>query len=144
MTFDNEVWLWTFVKAKKVYFIRCHLLCFTLVTSMMSMCLILYKIWLFIYLLYVTFDLHPWPSASVKITCTLILRSILCCWMLGLLPKMKIVGTFVWRKLEWRHNDVITPLIFMKFKCKSTKGISKRHIEYTWSDTRELKSTEYY
>ena len=71
-------------------------------------------------LFHVTFDLHLWPFAFVKVTCTLIITCILCCWMS--VPKMKFVGsiefktwTFVWRKLKWRHNDVITHSIFMKF-----------------------------
>ena len=92
-------------------------------------------------LFYVTFDLHLWPSAFVKLfTCTLIIRCILCCWMF--VPKMKFVGsvefeiwTFVWRKLKWGHHDVITNLIFMKFKKKSAKGISKRHTKFQFDQT---------
>ena len=31
-----------------------------------------------------------------------------------------------WWKLKWRHKNVIAHLLSIKFKCKSTKGISKR------------------
>ena len=78
----------------------------------MSMGLLLYEISP-IFLFYVTFDLHLWPSSSVKVTFTLIIRCILCCWMF--VPKMKFVGsvefeiwTFVLWKPKWRHYDVIT------------------------------------
>ena len=75
-----------------------------------------------------------WPSSFVKVTFILIIRWTLCCWVL--LPSTKLlvsiefeIWTIVWRKLKWCHNDVITDLIFMKFKNKLTKGISKRNTE---------------
>ena len=52
---------------------------------------------------------------------------------------MKFVGSIeieiwiiVWRKLRWRHNDVIAHLIFffIIFKCKSTKGLSQQHTKF--------------
>ena len=86
-------------------------------------------------LFHVTFDLHLWPSAFVRALCTIIIKRILCCWIF--LSKMKFVGsveyeiwTFVWRKSKWRHHDVILNLIFMKFKYKSTRGISKLPTEF--------------
>ena len=95
-------------------------------------------------LFHVTFDPPLWPSAFVKFTCTIIIRCILCCCTL--IPSMKFVGsiefeiwTIVRRKLKWRHNDVITCSNLIKFKHKSTKGISKRLTEF-WLDIRELKS----
>ena len=41
----------------------------------------------------------------------------------------------VWIKIKWRHNDVITHSIFMKFEHKTTKGISKQHIEFQFDQT---------
>ena len=46
---------------------------------------------IFICLFYVTFDLHLWPTLSVKVTFTLMMICILCCWMF--VPKMKSVGS---------------------------------------------------
>ena len=55
---------------------------------------------------------------------------------------MKFVGsiqfeiwTIVRRKLKLRHNEVITHSIFMKFKCKPTKGISKLPAEFHFDRT---------
>ena len=80
---------------------------------------------------HVTFDLHLWPSAFVKVTCTLIIISNLCCKMFVVVCSLKFVGsvefeiwTFVWRKPKWRHYDVITNLILLKFTYKSAKSIS--------------------
>ena len=60
-------------------------------------------------LFYMTFDLHLWRSAFVKVTNAFIIRCILCCWMF--VPKMKFVGSveleiwkFVWWKPKWRHH----------------------------------------
>ena len=79
-------------------------------------------------LFYVTFDLHLSPSLSVKVTFTLLILCILCCWMF--VPKLKSVGsvefeiwTFLYRKPKWRHYDVIINLISMKFTYKSVKSI---------------------
>ena len=72
-------------------------------------------------LLYLTFDLHQWPSDFVKVTCVFIIRCIICCWMF--VQKMKFVGsivfeiwTFIWRKRKWLHYDVITHLIFYEIR----------------------------
>ena len=54
-----------------------------------------------------------WSSVFVKVTCTLIIRCILCCWMF--VPKNEVwrfsriwnIWTFVWKKLKWHHYDVI-------------------------------------
>ena len=131
-----DYWPSAFVNVKKTDVIRCRLLYCTLVPGKMSMCLILYEISSFVYF-NVTLDLHLWPSVFVKITGTLTIRCIFCCWMF--LPKKKFVGsvefeiwTIVWRKLKWRnpwcHRDVIIHfVIFMKFNYKSAKGIFKRH-----------------
>ena len=61
-----------------------------------------------------------WPSSSVKVTFIFIIRWTLYCCVL--VPSTKSVGsiefeiwTIVWRKLKWRHNDVISHLNFMKF-----------------------------
>ena len=40
---------------------------------------------------YENFDLHLWPSTFDKVTWTLILKCILCCWMF--VPKLKFVGS---------------------------------------------------
>ena len=93
-----------------------------------------------------TFDLHLWPSSSVKVTFIFIIWWTLCCCVL--VPNKKLVGSTefeiwanVWRKLKWRHNDVINHSNFMKFKHKSTKGTSKRHtefqIDWTYESCRE-------
>ena len=84
---------------------------------------------------FVTFDLHLWPSAYVKVTFTLISRCTLC--ICTSVPSMKFIGsiefkiwTIVCWKLKWRHNDVITHSNLIKFKHKTTKGISKRQTEF--------------
>ena len=58
------------------------------------------------------FVLRLWPSSSVKVTFIFTFRWTLCCCVL--VPRMKFVGsiefemwTIVWRKLKWRHNNVI-------------------------------------
>ena len=65
-----------------------------------------------------SFDLRLWPSSSVKVTFIFIIRWTLCCCVL--VPSIKFVcsiefeiWTIVWRKLKWRHNDVITYLFFL-------------------------------
>ena len=74
-----------------------------------------------------TFDLRLWISSSVKVNFIFIIR-----WMLRcvLVPSTKFLGsiefeiwTIVWRKLKWRHNDVITYSNFIEFDQNSTKGI---------------------
>ena len=94
----------------------------------------LYEISPFIYF-FVTFDLHLWPLAFVKITYTLVIRCIECCWMF--VPKMKFgvpvefeIWTFVYRALKWRHYDVITNLILMKFTYKSARSICKWYTKF--------------
>ena len=120
VTFDLVVWPWPFVKVKKADVIRCCFLYYTLVsrTSEVYRFNVLRDIT--ICLIFVNFDLHLWPSAFVKVTCSFVIRCISLCWMFVL--KMKFVGsvefkiwTFVWRKSQWRHDDVIPYLIFMKF-----------------------------
>ena len=76
---------------------------------------------------FVTFDLRLWPSSSVKVTYIFIIRWTL--YVCVLVPITKFVSsiefekwTLVWKKLKWRHNDVISHSNFMKFKHKSTKG----------------------
>ena len=57
------------------------------------------------------------------------------------MSQAKVKGhTIVWRKLRWRHNDVISHSNFMKFKHKSTKGISNWHTEFNFDE----KLTENY
>ena len=91
-------------------------------------------------LLYVTLDLHLWPSSSVKVTVILIIICILCCCMF--VPKMKSVGsvefeiwTFVYRKIKWRHYDVITHLILMLFTYISANSICRRHTKFHFDQT---------
>ena len=67
---------------------------------------------------FVTFDLRLWPSSSVKATFIFIIRWTLCCCVL--VPSTKFVDsiefeiwTIVWRKHNWRHNDVISHSIFI-------------------------------
>ena len=63
--------------------------------------------------IFVTFDLHLWPSSSFKVTFIFIIRwTLYCCVFVS---STKFVGsmefeiwTIVWRKLKWRHNDVIS------------------------------------
>ena len=42
-------------------------------------------------------------------------------------------------KIKWRQNDVITHLIFIKFKHISTKGISIAYLISFWLFIRELR-----
>ena len=82
---------------------------------------------------FVTFDLRLWPSSSVKVTFIFIIRWTLYCCVLVSSTKFVCsieyeIWTIVWRKPKWRNNDVIIHSTFMKFKHKSTKGISKQHI----------------
>ena len=134
VTFDLDVWPWPYFKDKIAYVIRCRLLYCVLVPGMMSVNIIVCEIWPLI-LFFVTFDLHLWPSAYVNVTFTLFSRCILCSYTL--VPNMKFVclmefeiWTIVYRKLKWRHNDVITHSNLIKFKHKSTKSISKWQTEF--------------
>ena len=141
VTFDLVVWPWPFVKFKKADVIGCRLLYCTLVPGMMSMGLLPYKIHhITICLFYLTFDLHLWPLAFVKVTYTLIIICILCCWMF--VPKMKFVApvefeiwTFVWRKPKWIHYGVIANLILMKFTYESAKSVWKRRTKFQFDQT---------
>ena len=45
---------------------------------------------------------------------------------------------FFLRKHKWRNKNVITNSSFMKFKHKSTKDISKRHIEFQFETHLKL------
>ena len=97
---------------------------------------------------FLIFDLRLWPSSSVKVTFIFIIKLMLDCCVL--VPSMKFVGsiefeiwTIVWRKLKWRHYDVITFSIFMKFKHESIKGISKRHTKFHYDRTEESWDTMY-
>ena len=74
-------------------------------------------------LFYVTFDLHLWPWAYVKVTFTSISRCTLC--NCTLVPSIKLVGkiefeiwTIVYRKLKWRHNDIIIHSSVIKSKTQ--------------------------
>ena len=44
--------------------------------------------------------------------------------------------TMIWRKIDWRRNDVITYSNFMKFKCELTNE-SKQHTKSFWLDIKE-------
>ena len=108
VTFDLEMRPWPFIKCKKADVIRRRLLYCTLVPGMMSTDKFITLRDITICLLYLTFDLHLWPSAFAKVTYTLIIICILCCWMF--VSKMKFVSllefeiwAFVWRKPKWRH-----------------------------------------
>ena len=69
--------------------------------------------------IFVTFELHLWPSAFVKVTWSLIFRCTLCCWVF--VPKIKFAGSvefeiwiFVWNK---NLNDVTmtsSPIWFIR------------------------------
>ena len=69
-TLDLVAWPWPFVKVKKADVIRCRFFYGTLVPGMMSMGLILYEV----SHLLISCDL--WPSAFVKVTCTLFIKCI--------------------------------------------------------------------
>ena len=122
VTFDLDVWPWPYFKVKKAYIIRCCLLYCALVPGMMSVNIIVCKT---IHSFFVTFDLHLWPSAYVKVTFTLISRCTLC--SCTFVPSMKFVGSI---KFEIWTIDVIIHSNLIKFKHKSTKGISKRQTEF--------------
>ena len=126
---------------KKAYVIyRYRLLYSTLVPGMMSVRVIVCEIWSLVYF-------HLWPSSSVKVTFIIIIRwTLYCCLMV---PSTKFVGsieiekwTIIWIRMKWRHNDVITHSIFMKFKHKTTKGISKRHAEFQFDQTWDSWDTK--
>ena len=97
-----------------------------------------------LFTLYMKFYLHPRPFDFVKVTCTLIIRCILCCWMF--IPKMKYVGsiefeiwTFVWRKLKGRHHY---PFNLYEIQLQICKGhIKAAYLILVWSDIRELRCT---
>ena len=136
--YDLDLWPWSYFKVQKAYVIRCRLLHCALVPGMMSVCNSLRD--MTINSFFVTFDLHRWPSAYAKVTSTLFSRCTL--YSCTLVPRMKFVGltefeiwTIVCWKLKWRHNDVITYSNLIKFKYKSTKGISKRHIKFHFDRT---------
>ena len=75
VTFDLDVWL--YFKVKKAYVIRCRLLYCALV-PVCDVCETNSLRYLAISSFFVTFDLHLWPSAYVKVTFTLISRCTLC------------------------------------------------------------------
>ena len=48
------------------------------------------------------------------------------------------IWTIVWGIMnEVKFNDVITYAISIKFKCESTKGISKRHTKFHFDRSYE-------
>ena len=67
-------------------------------------------------LFYVTFDLHLWPSAFVKVTCILIIICILCCWMF--VPKKK----FVVSHTQINCSENITP---PRWRCSNNNNKEK-------------------
>ena len=76
---------------------------------------------------FVTFDLRLWPSSSVKVTFifTIITKNEVC--MFSRIWNMDICM----EKLKWRHHDVITHLIFMKFNYKSAIDIFKGMLNFS-------------
>ena len=106
---------WPYVKVKKGYIIRCRLMYCTLVSGMLSMSVSVYK----------TFGLHLWPSVSVKVTFTLIVRCILCCCIL--VSSIKFVGYIELRyvllfKKKWCHNGVIINSILWNSNTKLSRA----------------------
>ena len=79
-----------------------------------------------------TFDLCLWPSSFVNVTLIFIIRWTLCgCCVL--VQSTNFVGsvefeirTIVWRTHKWRHNNIITHSISMKFNTNLSR-VSKRH-----------------
>ena len=107
--------------------------------GMMSMGLILYEISPFVYFMW---PLTLWPSAFVKFTCTLIIRCISIFMLLNHCTKTQVCRfsrkrniAICMEKFEWRHYDVITLLIFMKFDYISPMCISMRHIKFQFDRT---------
>ena len=101
-----------------------------------------------ILVIFVTSELHPWTSVSVKVSCTLTIRCTLCCCMLE--PRLQFVCSIeieiwitIWRKLRWQHNDVIIHSLFMNFKCNfilCQEHIKVIFLDFNWSNLRLLKS----
>ena len=109
MTFYLGVWLWPYGKVKKAYVIWCRLLHCMYLGTRFDVCECNSLRDISISSFFVTFDLHLWPSSSVKVIFFLINGWMLCCRIL--VPSMKLVCsiefeilTIVWRKLKWRHH----------------------------------------
>ena len=60
-------------------------------------------------LFYVTFDLHLWPSAFVKITCPFVIKCIWCCWMYQKWS-LKIQSNLKYGQLYWENLHDVTML----------------------------------
>ena len=106
-------------------FITCRLLYCTLVPGMMSVGLILYEISPLVYFMWhltFTCDLQPLSRSldllSLDVHYVVESKNEVCrfsrIWNMDIL----------WSKPKWRHHEVITHLIFIKFKNKYAKGIS--------------------
>ena len=141
VTFDLAVWLWPYVKVKNVNVIKCCLLYCTLVPGLMTVSIILCEIIPLVHFLWhltFTCDLH-------RLSRPLSFQSSDGCSVDGIGTKYENcmfnrildMDNFL-RKLKWRHNDVITNLIFMKFKHRTTKGISKWHTEFYFARCHQI------
>ena len=130
VTFDLVVWPWPFVKVKKADVIRCRLLYCTLVPGMMSIGIFIITLWdITICLFYVTFDIHLWPSAFVKVICILIIICILCCWMF--VTKMKFVGSVEfenWQSYEENLNDVTMTTSSIRILQNSNTNLPRAYL----------------
>ena len=135
-----DLWPWPFVKVKKALSLD------------VAFCIVpWYQVWwLWVYYftryhhLFILCDL--WLSPVTFIVCQghFHFNHYMFSMMLNVCTKNEVcslgsiefeIWTIDWRKLKWRHNDVITYLIFMKFKHKSTKGIFKQHFEFQFDKT---------
>ena len=90
-----DLWPWrvtlTLLQGQESYVIRCRLLYCALIPGMMNLNVTVCEIWPLIH--FVTFDLHLWPSAYVKVSFTLISRCTLCICSCTLVPSIKFVGS---------------------------------------------------
>ena len=80
-------------------------------------------------LFYVSFDLHKWPSPFVKVTCTRIIRCILCFWMF--VPKLKFVGSVefeIWTLHIENLNGVTMTSSSTWFQWNSNTNLQRAYV----------------
>ena len=117
VTFNLEVW--PYVKVKQANVIKRRLLYCTLVPDLMSVGVILFKLWPLVHFLWpLTFacDLHH-PSRSLSFLS----------WnghyivMFASSIEFELCSNF-WRKHKWRHNDVSTIRFFYEIYSQIDQG----------------------
>ena len=145
VTIDLDVWRWPYVKVKKAYVIRCRLLYCTFIVIMYDVCE-----WNSLHAIthmsfFVNFDLHPWPSAYIKVTFTIISRCTL--YSCTLVPSIKFVGSIefeIWTIVCRNLNDFTMTSSTIRILSNSNTNLQRAYLATNWisfwSDINGLKS----